>query len=437
MGFKKITIFFIIFLQVNISVFAQSKLTIQEALKIAIENNYDVKILKINKNIAQAGNDFSFTGGQPIVSANGNLINEYADLRQEYTRSASNYYGNFIDQITLSANVTGSIILFNGYKISATKLKLKEIEAQSIENFKAQIQQTIADVSEKYFEIIHLQEHLKTVHSLIELNVKKLNIIKEKNRIGLGNQTDILQAQIDYNYSIQNKQSQEIEIKQLKVDLLKLMGNKNLETLNNIEDSIVLDRNIIIDSILEKLEKSPSIRSSKYLVKINELVEKETIAQAYPTVKFNVGYNVANISSKAGNTLLNEAFGPFVGLNVAIPIFAGNLVKKQYKITKLNTEFYKLNYDKHLLELKAIIYKLFYNYKDNLKQIDIEKQNILLSKELLNTIIDKYKLGESTIIELQQAQQNFANSSYRLSNLQYLTYVLITELKKIAGELSL
>ena len=432
---KKIgTIFFLLFV-FSVSI-AQTKLSLNNAIQIAIENNYNVQIFKNNYNIAQLNNDISFTGGAPIVNATineqyqNNTIHQYfSDINTHFIERSG------ISNNNINANITGSIIIFNGFRIKTTTQKLKEIEKQSLYSYKAQVFQTIADISGKYYEIIQQQKMLLTIQSTIQLNTQKLEIIKQKNKIGLGNQSDILQANIDYNYAVQLKQNQELLIKQLKIDLLKLMASNNLDSNYALEDSIYIDRNIILDSIIHKIKINPTYIANEQQVKINELIEKETMALAYPLLRLNAGYAFSNIYSEAGFTILNRNYGPFIGININIPIFAGNIVKKGVAISKLNTKSASLIQKQNILETTAQVYKLYHNYVANLSQIETEKQNILLSTELLQTTLEKYKIAAATIIELQQAQQNYDNSNFRLYKLQYLTAVLAIELKKYAGDL--
>lgn len=427
-------IFFSIFV-FNVS-FAQSKLTLSNAIQTAVENNYNVQILKNNYNITQLNNDFSFTGGAPIVNAALNEQYQNNSIHQDF----SNINTHFIERSGISnnninANINGSFLLFNGFKIKATTQKLKEIEKQSLYSYKAQILQTIADVSAKYYEIIQQQKLLLSINSTIHLNTQKLEIIQQKNKIGLGNQSDILQANIDYNYSLQLKQNQELLIKQVKIDLLKLMASNNMDSNFTTDDSIFIDKNIILDTIINRIKINPTVIAIEQQIKINELIEKETMALAFPLIKLNVGYAFSNIYSEAGFTILNRSYGPYIGINLNIPIFAGNIVKKGTAISKLNTKSAALTQKQYLLETTAQVYKLYHNYVTNLSQIETEKQNILLSAELLKTTLDKYKIAAATIIELQQAQQNYDNSYFRLYKLQYLTAVLAIELKKYAGDL--
>lgn len=427
-------IFFSIFV-FNVS-FAQSKLTLSNAIQTAVENNYNVQILKNNYNITQLNNDFSFTGGAPIVNAALNEQYQNNSIHQDF----SNINTHFIERSGISnnninANINGSFLLFNGFKIKATTQKLKEIEKQSLYSYKAQILQTIADVSAKYYEIIQQQKLLLSINSTIHLNTQKLEIIQQKNKIGLGNQSDILQANIDYNYSLQLKQNQELLIKQVKIDLLKLMASNNMDSNFTTDDSIFIDKNIILDTIINRIKINPTVIAIEQQIKINELIEKETMALAFPLIKLNVGYAFSNIYSEAGFTILNRNYGPYIGINLNIPIFAGNIVKKGTAISKLNTKSAALTQKQYLLETTAQVYKLYHNYVTNLSQIETEKQNILLSAELLKTTLDKYKIAAATIIELQQAQQNYDNSYFRLYKLQYLTAVLAIELKKYAGDL--
>jgi len=76
-------------------------------------------------------------------------------------------------------------------------------------------------------------------------------------------------------------------------------------------------------------------------------------------------------------------------------------------------------------------------YTNSLTQLETALKNYALSTQLLDLILQKFQLGQATIIDVKQAQQSFENEGYRLVNLNYAAKVAEIELKRLASQLAL
>ncbi|MGC5271568.1 hypothetical protein ACPXAU_24250, partial [Salmonella enterica] len=75
---------------------------------------------------------------------------------------------------TLTAGVTGGILLFNGFRVQATKKRLGELELLSKNLLNAQIQNTMAGVANQYYDIVRQQYFLQTIHKSMEVASERL-----------------------------------------------------------------------------------------------------------------------------------------------------------------------------------------------------------------------------------------------------------------------
>ena len=78
---------------------------------------------------------------------------------------------------------------------------------------------------------------------------------------------------------------------------------------------------------MNNVYKSPDVVAASLQVTINQLLEKETAAQRYTSVYASAGYNYSRSSTAAGNVLLNQNYGPYVGLSLNVPIYNGSIYK--------------------------------------------------------------------------------------------------------------
>ena len=184
------------------------------------------------------------------------------------------------------------------------------------------------------------------------------------------------------------------------------------------------------------MKLNPSLQSVEQTININQFIEKETRALMYPTLRATTGYNLSSNKSAAGFSLLNETYGPYVGLSISVPIYAGTAYKRNYKNAKINTDIAKINYKSAEADMTTAIFKTYQAYQNNLKQTPIEQANYIMSQDLLGLVIQKYQLGQATMVDVKQAQQSFENAGFRLISLRYAAKIAEIELQRISNQLS-
>ncbi|MEO7531014.1 MAG: TolC family protein [Sediminibacterium sp.] len=430
---KKIAVLFL--LSTSIAGFSQQKtLTLAEAVNTALKNSYDIQLAKNSLNVADINNDIGVAGGLPIVNGTASDNEQITSINQKYADATRDTKRPNVSSNNLAVGVTGSILIFNGYRVVATKKRLEELALQNQEILKAQIQNTVAAVMTKYYDIVRQQSLLKTIFQSIDVSKKRLDILNIRKDVGLANAADTYQAQLDLNALIQSQQTQQLIIDQAKTDLLNLVFIK-ADTKITVNDTIIIDRQLNIDSIRNNLSKNPLVIAADRQVHINELIERETAALRVPSLRGNAGYNFTSNKSAAGFTLLNQSYGPFIGIGLTVPIYNGGIFKRQQQVAAINTKNAMLQRDNIVLDNETGMVRTYQSFTNSLAQLETEQKNYALSLQLLDLVLQKFQLGNATIIDVKLAQQTFENEGYRLVNLNYSAKIAEIELKRLATQL--
>jgi outer membrane protein TolC len=288
---------------------------------------------------------------------------------------------------------------------------------------------------QQYYNIIHQQDYLKTIQISIEASKERLNIVKTKSQVGVANDADLYQSNLDLNALIQGALNQQLIIDQAKVDLLNYL---TLPTNTNyiLVDTIKLDKNLKLADIESRVKSNPDLLAADQTIAINQFIEKEVRASMIPTLKATTGYTYSSSKSDAGFSLLNENYGPYVGVNLSIPLYAGGVNKKNYKSAKINTDISKTQYKSLEQNLETALYKTYISYLNSIQQSTTEASNYEMSTALLNLIMTKFKLGQATIVDVKQAQQSFETAGFRLTSLQFAAKSAEIELKRLSNQLT-
>lgn len=423
-----------LFLVAAVEGYSQRVLTLRQAIDSALKNNLDISISRSDVEVAQVNNHISIAGGLPTVTGTLNDQEQITAVNQKLN-TGTEISRNGAASNNLQVGVTGSMLVFNGWRVVAAKKRLAELQTLSEAQLAAQIQNVVANVLVSYYDVVRQEDYLTTLSYSLSLSQKRLEIFQIRKDVGLANNVDIFQAQIDVNTIAQNIAQQQLVLIQSKINLVQLMNSTDSSF--RIVDSITVDSSLTIDPIFQAIQQNPEVIVAQQQIRVNEQLERETAALRYPAVRVNAGYNFSRNQNAAGLTLLNQSYGPFVGLNVQVPIFNGGVTKRQIRIAEISTRTSELVRDNTISNLTTSARSSFEAYRITLQQLEQARANYELSRKLVDLTLQRFNLNVATIIEVREAQRSLEEAGFRLVNLSYSAKIAEIELKRLSNQLLL
>lgn len=414
---------------------AQTNLSLPDAINIALKNSLDIQLAQNKISVDSINNYIGVAGGLPLVTANINDNEQVTSVNQKLNTGASIQRNNAAAN-NFNSNITGSILLFNGGRVIATKKRLAQLQNKSREQLVSQVQNILSNVMIGYYDIVRQQNYIKTINLSIDASNRQLDIVKIRQSVGLANNADLYQAQIDLNTLQQAKLAQELIIDQAKTELLRLLTLKS-DSAIFIEDTIIVDKNVALQTVLDGLNKNADITAADYQIKINEQIVKETSALRYPSIRATTGYNFSRNKAAAGQLLLNQNYGPTVGMSVGIPIYNGSIYRRQKGVAQIDVHNADLQKQVLIRDYSALAVKQYQTYTNTINQLNSAVANYNLSAKLLELALFRFQLRQATFLEVKNAQKSFEESGFRLVNLNFAAKAAEIELKRLANRLAL
>ena len=428
---KKILLYLVLLLPLMGA--AQTMVTLKSAIDTTLSNSFDIQIAENNLEVSKINNSLGVAGGLPSVNASVNDNQSVSNVKQKFNDgreiNKSRATGN-----TMNSSITAGILLFNGFRVVATKGRLEHLQTLNELQLNTQIQNSIATVMTTYYDVVRQQEYLKIIQSTLGVSQKKLEIVTAQKNVGMANEADYLQALIDVNSAEQSLKSQELQVEQAKTDLLQIMSGNSYYPFS-ITDTIVVDRSVEQNTITIYLRQNPQYLSAEQQVRINEKVVKEVAALRYPSLRFNTGYNFNRTESTGGQFLLNQTNGPFAGLNLQIPIYNGNAYRVQKKVALINVNNALLQKEDLLNALTSDAVRMYQSYSTSLAQLDSQVKAMEMSGKLVDLVLRRFQVSEATILDVKAAQASHETTGYQLINLNYAAKVAEIELKRLMYQL--
>ncbi len=410
------------------------QLTLDSAIAIAMRNSPGMMIAKNNVDIAVINNNYGIAGGLPLIQGTSNVTQQMTTLEQQYSNPLNNKSSTNAPSNNINAGFAASVPVFAGGRIQSEKRRLEVVESQSKQVYNSRAQTLIYNVVLKYYDVVRQQEYAKTLDASIRASKQRLEIVKQQQAVGVANDADLFQSQVDLNTQTQSLIAQQLVIDQTKTDLLTLLI-LNPDSTILVKDTIVVDKALHLDSILTAAYQNPDIQAAYEQIRINQYLEKEVGGQRYPSASVSLGYNFSRTTNPQGFNQLNQAYGPIVGLGVTIPIFNGGIYKRQQQIAGINVQTSQLQKDTLMLNVHSTAVKNWQAYLNNLQQLETAKQNFDLSQKLLNLVLMRFQYKVATIVDVTLAQQSFENAGFQLVNVSYAAKAAEVQLRRLANQL--
>ena len=424
---------------VSLQAKAQRTLTLEEAIATALQNNFDIQIARNDSMVAAI--DYSYRNAVFLPSVNITTGTTFNNNNQRQTLAdGSQRKSNNLRSNNLQARVGLDWVLFDGFKMFATRDKVAAMMEAGSYTIRQQVVNTVAQVIATYYNIARQQQLVNATEVQIKLNDERAKLAQYKLDIGSGIKPDVLQSKVDLNQQKALKMQQETTIERLKQQLLQVMNSKIAGHEFEIPDTIPLNNNIALGDIQEGLERTnPSLLLAKSNIELARYSLKETMAERWPVLSFGSAYNYSRTNNKKVlnnfSTLFNQFNGYNYGFTATIPIFNQFRVQRQIKQDQLNINFQQTQYDKEKSLIHLSIINAFSDYLQQQQSLALEEENIKLAEENVSIVLETYKLGAATLIQLREAQSSLADAYDRLIAARYNLKLSETELLRLKGDI--
>jgi outer membrane protein len=428
---KSLVLFFFCILKID----AQEILTPQEAIKIALENNFEIKIATNNLTIDKTNVAFGNAGMLPTVTASIVDNNSIQNSSQTLQTGGSNQLDNALNN-SLTYGVGLNWTIFDGFMMFAKLDQLKELQKLGEAQLKLTVITKVSDVNSTYFYLVQQQQQLAALDTTIVISNQRLALAQNRFTIGKASKLEVLNAQVDLNTD--------------KVALLrqselytntKILLNQILARDTNTDFSVIAELTLDEQLVLSELstfaaKQNPQLESQIISKRVSELQLKQIKAGRYPIISVNTAYNIGETQSSLGFVTQSNSKGFNYGFRASLNLFDGLAQNRSEKIAKIQIENAALAIEQQNVSLNSLLATSYQTYLTNLELIDLEETNEAIAKQNLEITLDKFRIGTITTLEFRTAQLNYVNAKVRYSNAQFQAKLSEIELKELAGTIN-
>ena len=451
---KQKTLYIFLFGLISSSLYAQSTdiriITIDDAIAIALENNY---ALKQAKNELDLADDLIFSEKAdflPSVSAsmNGSRTTGQQFIFDRFSEGLDPFVD--ISSQSISGGMNASINLFTGFTNILT-LKSSQSNKESREQqYERAKELVIFNTATRYLQVLLDKELLAIAKQNLETSTTQLEQVQAQVELGARPMVDLFnqEAQVanDELVVTQRENTQSLNtlllIRQLEIDPL---GTYDFVvpdlTLNDLP-WVDLNLKTLVDEALsirsDILSAEASILSLRYQTQVTKNSLLPTLrASASVSSRYSDQYSIAGSEVSFSDQFFDQQVNRSLGLSFSVPLF--NNWNRMYSIqsSQVQLKNAELNLDNSKMQVIQEVTQAYNDYSSYVKQLDASEKSLVASERAFQTQQERYNLGASTLIELTQAQSAFvsAQSSYTqaLYNLIFQEKLVDFYLGKLKG----
>jgi outer membrane protein len=416
---KKAMILLSFLLMTTVS-FSQTTLTLDEAIKIALQRNSALVKAKYNLENTKAS----------VKSAYGNLLPNFGvsstwnwskieDTGGTQLNAIGDPYqvpATAIDTRNYSVGAGGSVTLFDGLanyaNISSAKLDNEAAEL-NIDKFKRDIVQTTTIY---YYSILKNRALLKVKEENFKYNNKLLETIAERNKLGSAPVADLYAqqvqtggAEVDYIITQNNVYAaQNTLINFLALDVLK--DYEFASTIDSVTSENIDYYNKEFTNLTEMVDFALKNRTD-YLGQQRTVLSTEegiTVAKGNYWPSLSGGYSFGTSAVALDNLFDRSVWG--ANLTLSIPIFskfATETAVQYAKVRNLNAQE-----DLRALErqLKIDIKQGYLDFQAVSKALEVSSKTVISASENRRVQYERYNLGSGTFLDVLQSDRDYQNA---------------------------
>ncbi|MBO6621450.1 MAG: TolC family protein [Balneola sp.] len=460
--------FSVLFISTSITAQQKRTITLNEAIQLALENNYQLKQAENNLDLAEYRILSEKADFLPSLNAS---LNGSRNTGNQF----NNNTGNFVNETIygVGGGLNTSLVIFSGFENINSLRASEQDKISSEESLRRAKETVIFNTASSYLQVLLDQQLLEISRSNLETSRNLLEQIKAQVEVGSRPSVD----QYNQEAQVANDELQVTNSENaLSLSKLRLVRQLQIDPLleyefqlPNFDTEDFGDENYMLADLVDQaLITRSDIRSEQANIKSLKLREKIAKSALMPSLSLNGGLNSsANDNTdepviigfendgtpiferdNEGNVVttpvsFNDQFfdrniRTSLTLNLSVPIF--NKLNRSLGIQQAEVQYKNAQLSLENTELQVIqeVTQANNDYSSVIKQLEASEKSLIASRKAFETQQERYNVGASTLIELSQAQTNFvqaqSNRTQALYNLIFQEKLLDYYVGKLSGD---
>ncbi len=426
---------------------AQNDLSLNDAVLVGLERNFDIQVERRNVEIAQMNNNWG--GLFPTLSASLQGSRNTFDNREALSPFAILAKTN-TTQIQPGVNVDWNLL--SVANITVGKRQLEQMQAESEGNADIVVANTIQAIVLGYYGAVLQFRRLQEFEKQLELSRDKYNLLQARTEVGTAVTTDLLLEEGNYLTDSVNYVNQLLTYQNAVSNLNFLLDEPNPARQYNFTDDLEVEYNELTYEDLSQQIESQNVDLKKQYLTQQVLASTTRLRQLdrYPTLNLGANYswtrNRQDISDwplqfrtdqetgaviDAGN---NENFNYGVNFTISWNLFQGGRVNRAIREAIIREDIANIQTDRLKASIRRDLVQALDQYRVRKQLFDINDRRYQASVQNLQISEERFRNGSINSFDYRTVQNNnLAAATIRLQSIYDLLDSQVTLMRLTGG----
>lgn len=411
-------------------------LTLEQALEIALSENPTIKIADREIEIKRYAKQGTYASLYPQIDA----MAQYQRVIEKQTMSMD--FGGQTQSIKVGSDnsfnggVTAAMPIVNAQLWTSLKISALDVEL-AVEKARSSRLDMVEQVAKAYYSALMAKESLALYKRVYDNAVENNKNVKKKYDVGSVSEYDLITSNVSVQNAIPNvfeaENSVTLTLWQLKA-LLGIDLQKNIDVAGSLMD---YEAAMSYGYDLAQLNLEDNSTMKQFDIQEQQLQKalKLTKMANVPTLSINAAYLYTALGND-GKFFVRDAWNPYsyAGVQLNIPIFAGNAKRAATRQARLNLSNIQLQRENTERQLRVAIVQYINNMDTSVKQFHSANATVEQAQRGYDISVKRYEIGSGTLVEVDNSQLALTQAELSRNQSVYNFLTSKVALDKVLGK---
>ena len=411
-------------------------LSLEQALEIALSENPTIKIADQQIEIKRYAKQGTYASLYPQIDATAS----YQRVIKKQTMSMD--FGGQTQTIKVGSDnsFNGGIALgmpvINAQLWESLKVSALDVEL-AVEQARSSRIDMVEQVTKAYYGILLAKQSQELYQSVYDNAVENHEIVNKRFDVGSVSEYDLIRSNVSVQNALPNVIEAEYTVTLALWQLKALLGidlQREIDVTGSLMDYVhVLDKSYDISQL--NLENNSTLKQLDMQEQMLEHAVKITKLANVPSLSVNAAYLYTALGND-GKFFKKDAWNPYsyAGLQLNIPIFAGNKRRAATREANLNLSNLKLQRENVERQLRVGIVQYLNNMQSSVKKYHASAATVDQAQRGYDIAVKRYDVGRGTLVEIDNSQVALTQAELQRNQSIYNFLTAKVSLDKVLGD---
>jgi outer membrane protein len=419
------------------------RVTLSQCITYALKNQALIKQSILDEDIARKDIRIALSGWYPQLEADAN-VEHFLKAPIAYFPDMNNppEYTPYIALNSTAKNISTGIFSVNQtlysndlFLASRTSGELQNQASENTENSKIN---TYVDVTKAFFDVLLTEEQINVLKEDILRLQHNYNDAYSYYKSGMTDKIDYQRTEISLSNTQAQRKSAEEALKAKYSVLKHLMGVVPEKQFTVLYDSSKFENEIIIDTT-----KNLNYNNRIEYQLLQTTLKLQNFGISYykwsflPTLSAFYNYDPSFANNQFSDLYKNNNPTSLIGLKLALPLFQG--MNRMQNLSKAKLQYQRLQLGEDYLKgtINSEYTQALAGYKSNLNELKVSKNNVLIARDIFNTVKLQYDKGIKAYLEVIVSETDLRTAELNYLNILFQVLTSKMDLEKASGDIKI